>query len=193
MRLIKNLLAIVGLIAIVAAGVTYYEAHRFLSQLDPGALGTYVDFARKLVATKDPGSAMVWSVPVDEGLGVDEVKESMKSIAANHNFLFVGESPFYKQAEAVTGKPYRYVSFLSFCDARVGMEMADYNNAYTAFMPCRIALVQDAKSGRLSLWSLDLDMMIYGGKPLPPHLKEGALRVKNTIHEIMEGAAHGSF
>lgn len=189
MRFIKILLAIIGLIAIIAGGLVWYE----LSQFDPKAPATYAELARKLMATKDPGTAMVYSVLVDPGISVDDVKESMKSLAVKHNFMFVGEAPFYKQAEAVSGKPYRYVSFMSFCDVRVGMEMADYNDAYTAFMPCRIAIVQNGKTGRLTLQTLSLDMMIYGGKPLPPHLKEGAIRVWSTIQDIMNGAAHGEF
>jgi hypothetical protein len=192
MRLVKNLLAIIGLIALVAVGYGYYRAHALMSELDPKAFETYKEFASKWMATKDPGTAMVWSIPVDEGISAEDVKESMKSLAVRHNFLFVGESPFYKQVEAVTQKPYRHVSFLSFCDVRVGMRMADYNGAYTSFMPCRIAVVEDPK-GKLWLHTLNLDLMIHGGKPLPPELKEGALKVRDTILAIMQGAAHGEF
>jgi uncharacterized protein (DUF302 family) len=192
MRLIKNLLAIVGLIALIAGGYAYYRADQLFGELDPDALKMYRDFGTKLMETRDPGSAMVWSVPVEEGLSPEDVKEALKSLAVQRNFLFVGESPFYKQAEAVTGEQYRYVNFLSFCDVRVGMQMADYNDAYTSFMPCRIAIVEGA-DGRLSLHTLNLDFMIHGGKELPPELKEGALRVRNTIWEIMQGAARGEF
>ena len=192
MRLIKNLLASVGLIALIVGGFAYYRAQQLLAELDPKALETYGDFATKFMETKDPGTAMVWSVPVAEGLSPEDVKESLKSLAVQRNFLFVGESPFYKQAEAVTGEQYRYVSFLSFCDVRVGMQMADYNGAYTSFMPCRIAIVEDT-AGKLWLHTLNLDLMIHGGRELPPELKEGALRVRNTIWEIMHGAARGEF
>jgi len=192
MRVIKNLLAIVGAIALLVVIVGYFQAQSFLSRLDPGAVGMYSEFMSRFSETLDPADAMVWSIPVEEGLTPEDVQESMKSLAVSRNFLFVGESPFYKQAEAVTGEPYRYVSFLSFCDVRVGMEMAEYNDAYTSFMPCRIAIVED-QEGKLWLHSLNLDMMIYGGKPLPPHLKEGALRVRDTILEIMQGAARGEF
>jgi len=40
---------------------------------------------------------------------------------------------------------------------------------------------------------MDLDMMIYGGKPLPPDLREGALWVSATLNDILEGAARGDF
>ena len=140
----------------------------------------------------DPGVAMMWSVPVKDDLSPEDVIESMKSLASSKSFLFVGESPFYKQIEAITGEDYRYVNFLSFCDARVGQQMLEHRDQYSGFMPCRIALVED-KSGKLWLHTMNLDLMIYGGTELPPELKESAIRVRNTIKEIMEGAAAGEF
>ena len=112
----------------------------------------------------------------------------MKSLATSRNFLFVGESPFYKQIEAITGEAYRYVNFLSFCDARVGKMMLEYRDQYSGFMPCRIAIVEH-QNGRLWLYSMNLDLMIHGGKALPPELRENALRVRNTIQEIMRGGS----
>jgi uncharacterized protein (DUF302 family) len=135
---------------------------------------------------------MMWSVPVEEGLTPEEVIDSMKSLATSKNFLFVGESPFYKQIEAITGEKYRYVNFLSFCDARVGMQMLEYRDQYSGFMPCRIAIVEDG-DGRLWLYSMNLDLMIYGGAQLPEDLKASAVRVRDTIKQIMEGAARGEF
>jgi hypothetical protein len=35
--------------------------------------------------------------------------------------------------------------------------------------------------------------MIHGGKPLPPELETQALRVRDTIRAIMDGAAAGEF
>jgi uncharacterized protein (DUF302 family) len=70
--------------------------------------------------------------------------------------------------------------------------MLEYRDQYSGFMPCRIAIVED-KKGRLWLYSMNLDLMIHGGKALPPELKESALRVRNTILEIMKGAAAGEF
>ena len=135
---------------------------------------------------------MMWSVPVDADLSPEDVVESMKSLAASRSFLYVGESPFYKQISAITGEDYRYVNFLSFCDARVGKQMLEYRDQYSGFMPCRIALVED-RNGKLWLHSMNLDLMIHGGKQLPPDLKSAALRVRDTIRAIMQGAAKGEF
>jgi hypothetical protein len=135
---------------------------------------------------------MMWAVPVNEGLSPEDVIEAMKSLAAERELLFVGESPFYKQIEAITGEKYRYVNFLSFCDARVGKQMLDYRNHYSGLMPCRIAMVED-KAGRLWLYSMNLDLMIHGGRALPADLKASAERVRDSIQAIMNGAAAGEF
>jgi hypothetical protein len=38
-----------------------------------------------------------------------------------------------------------------------------------------------------------MDMMIYGGKPLPPDLKKEAIQVKDTMLDIMKRGASGEF
>jgi uncharacterized protein (DUF302 family) len=195
MTLIRNTLALFGLIALLAVGYGLYRlapVASTLSELDPGFLPTYTDFASRLLETGDPGESMMWSVQVEEDLTPEDVIESMKSLATERSFLFVGESPFYKQIKAITGEDYRYVNFLSFCDAQVGKRMLEYRDQYSGFMPCRIALVED-KKGRLWLYSMNLDIMIHGGKELPEDLKSDATRVRDTIREIMVGAASGEF
>ncbi|MBF0381910.1 MAG: DUF302 domain-containing protein [Magnetococcales bacterium] len=193
MSIIRTLLAAVGLVVIVGGGYAYSQIAPILAEFDPGYMKMYKEFATKLLTTKDPGEAMMWAVPVeDPDLTPDDVMDSLKSIASSENFLFVGAAPFYKQVQAQTGEDYRHITFLSFCDARVGKMMADYRDAYTGFMPCRIALVED-KHGKLWLYSMNLDMMIYGGKKLPPELRKEALRVSGVLQKMMKGAAQGEF
>ncbi|MBF0358198.1 MAG: DUF302 domain-containing protein [Magnetococcales bacterium] len=190
---LRNLFAIIGLVVAISGGYAYSKLAPILSEFDPGYMKMYTEFAGKLLTTKDPGMAMMWSVPVeDPDLTPEDVIDSLKSLAAAKNFLFVGEAPFYKQVQAVTGEPYRFITFLSFCDARVGKMMADYKDAYTGFMPCRISVVED-KQGKLWLFSMNLDMMIYGGKKLPEELRAEALRVSGVIQSMMQGAAKGEF
>jgi uncharacterized protein (DUF302 family) len=59
-------------------------------------------------------------------------------------------------------------------------------------MPCRIAVVED-KKGRIFLHMMSLDPFINGGKPLPPDLKAGAIKVRDALDKIMKGAAAGEF
>lgn len=190
--LLRNLLALVGLGAVLALGYASMQYQGFLQRLDPEAKVVYKQAVERFMQTLDPASAMVKQVRVNDGLTPDDVAESLKSLAVSKNLFFAGEQPFYKQVSAVTGRPYRYVNFFSFCDARIGAMMADYNNLYTAFMPCRIALVQDP-DGTLWLQMMELDLLIHGGKPLPDDLKEGALKVRDALNEVIEGAARGEF
>jgi len=192
MKLIRNLLALVGLVALLGAAAAYVEVRPIVDKLDPGALKVYSQFGTRFMETLDPGISMVKSIEVKEGLAPEDVVDSLKSLSVQYGMLFVGEAPFYKQVEAVTGKPYRYVAFYSFCDAMVGVQMLEYDTAYTAFMPCRISLVEDGH-GRLWLHTMDLDMFIYGGKPLPPDLKAGAIKVRDALDKILHGAAEGEF
>ena len=187
-----NLFALLGLLTLVLSVAGGALVKNTMHDFDPGAADIYTDFVTKLLETKDPASAMVWSVPVAPDLEPEDVIESLKSLAVKNNFLFVGESPFYKQAEAVSGSPFRFVSFLNFCDVRVGMKMANYNDAYTAFMPCTISLVQD-KQGKLWLYSMNMDFLIHGARELPEDLKRDALRVRTVLHNMMHDAAKGEF
>ena len=192
MKLIRNLFALIGLITVIAVAVGYFRLAPKLSEFDEGFVSVYSGFADRLMETGDPGVAMMWAVQVEEGLSAEDVIDSMKSLATSRNFLFVGESPFYKQIKAITGEDYRYVNFLSFCDAQVGKKMLEYRDQYSGFMPCRIALVED-KDGRLWLYSMNLDLMIHGGKKLPDDLKADAIRIRDNIKAIMDGAAAGEF
>lgn len=193
MKFIRNILVVLGLAVLAGGGYLAFKLGPIVTEFDPAAVEIYTDFATKLLETKDPGQAMMWAVPVeDDSLTPEDVKNSLKSLAAARNFLFVGESPFSKQVQAITGKSYRHITFMSFCDARVGKMMADYRDAYTGFMPCRIAVVEDMQ-GKLWLYSMNLDMLIHGGRMLPPELRKEAIRVRNVVREIMEGAAAGEF
>ena len=192
MRIIRNILALIGLMAIAGGIWAYATVGSKLAGFDPGFPKVYQEFATRLLETGDPGVSMMWAVQVDEGLTPDDVIESMKSLATSRSLLFVGESPFYKQIEAITGEDYRYVNFLSFCDAQVGKKMLEYRDQYSGFMPCRIAIVED-KDGRLWLYSMNMDLMIHGGAELPADLKADATRVRDSIKAIMNGAARGEF
>lgn len=193
MKFIRNVLAVLGLAVLVGGGYLAFKSWPIVSEFDPAAVEIYTDFAKKLLETKDPGQAMMWTVPVeDDSLTPEDVKDALVNLATARNFLFVSESKFSELVEAKTGKPYRHISFMSFCDARVGKMMADYRDAYTGFMPCRIAVVED-KQGKLWLYSMNLDMLIHGGRVLPPELRKEATRIRNVVREIMEGAAAGEF
>ena len=192
MTRIKNILAVFGLIVLLAGGVVSIGAASILSEFNPDAPSAYAAFVSRLLESKDPGVALVYSIPVKEGITYEDLKRSFKSLAKQNNVLFSGERPFYKQLEARSGKPHRIISFLAFCHPHSGEMISDYNDAYTAFMPSRVAIVED-KHGKLWLHTMRVDLMIYGGKPLPPELEAEGLHVWETTRDMMLAAAQGEF
>ncbi|MDX2504899.1 MAG: DUF302 domain-containing protein [Gammaproteobacteria bacterium] len=188
----KNILALVGLVTIIALGVLYFGAKDTFNEFDPKAAETYTDLIKNIIETKDAASATVWRFPVEEGLSAEEVEETMKFVANEHNIANVGELPLSTDISAKQGKPYRFVKIFLFCNSLTAAKMLDYNDAFSAYLPCRISLVEDL-SGKLWLISLNMDLMIHGGKTLPPELKAEAEGVKRIILDIMKRGAEGDF
>jgi uncharacterized protein (DUF302 family) len=200
-KLIWNLLALAGL-AIVAGiiwvAVTYgFGLQNFkdlanLKHFDPKAAEVYVDMTKSLLASGNGAEATVWKVPVEEGLSAEDVEDAMRSVANERNFKNVGELPLSEQVAAMTGKDQRFWKIYMFCDPLTAAKMIDYSDAFSAYLPCRIALVED-KTGQLWLYTLNMDMMIHGGTELPDELYEEATKVKEIILEIMNRGAAGEF
>ena len=77
-------------------------------------------------------------------------------------------------------------------DPLTAAKMVNYSDAFSAYLPCRIALVED-NEGQLWLYTLNMDMMIHGGTELPDELYEEATNVKEIILDIMNRGAAGEF
>jgi uncharacterized protein (DUF302 family) len=194
-RLIWNLLALIGLLLV--AGMIYMatqlgENLTNLRSFDSKAPQVYLDMAEKLIETGNAAEATVWKVPVQEGLGWEDVEQTMRFVANEHNIKNVGELPLSEQVAAMTGKPQRFLKIYMFCNPLTAANMFDYSVAFSAYLPCRISLIEDPE-GKLWLYTLNMDMMIHGGKVLPEALKEEAIGVKDTILDIMNRGATGEF
>ncbi|MET0089900.1 MAG: DUF302 domain-containing protein [Candidatus Thiodiazotropha sp.] len=192
MGMIRNLLALIGLLAVIGAGVGYVKYQGVVQGFDPDAPGVFKEFAQAVVDTKSAADASIWKVPVNEDLTAEDVEETMKFVANEHNMSNVGELPLSKDIEAKRGSDYRFVKIFLFCNSLTAANMLDYSDAFSAYLPCRITLLEDA-DGKLWLITLNMDMMIYGGEPLPPELKQEAIKVKEYILDIMNRGATGEF
>lgn len=190
--MIRNLFALIGLLVVIVAGIVAYKLPDTMSSFDPKASEVYLELAKNVLKKKNAAEATVWKVKVADGVSADDVEVAMKAVANELNISNVGEKPLSKDIETRSGKPYRFVKIFEFCNSLTAAKMIDYNDAYSAYMPCRITLVED-KSGKLWLYSLNMDLMIHGGTPLPVELKAEALKVKKTIRTIMERGASGDF
>lgn len=200
-KLLWNLLALLGLA--VAAGLVWtMVAFDFgmqnikdlgnLSSFDDNAPKVYTDMFKSLVASGNGAEATVWKVPVADGLSAEDVEQTMRFVANEHNIKNVGELPLSEQVAAMTGEPQRLLKIYMFCNPLTAAKMVDYSDAFSAYLPCRISLVED-KAGKLWIYTLNMDMMIHGGATLPDELFEEANTVKDVILDIMNRGAAGDF
>lgn len=192
---LRNLFALLGLAAVVIAIVVALKVapmKKTFDTFDENAMDVYSEMFTALLETGNAAEATVWKVPVEEGLTVEDVELAVRAVANERNIKNVGELPLSSQVEAMTGEKSRFFKIYMFCNALTAAQMLEYSDAYSAYLPCRISLVED-KEGKLWLYSLNMDAMIYGGTPLPPALKEEAMGVKEIIQEIMNRGAEGDF
>ena len=189
---LRNIFALIGVVATAAGVYGYMSYNRAISGFDPKAIAVYNEMANLLGATGNPAEATVWKSKVKEGLSFDEVDQSIKSVATEMNIKDVGALPLGDQVEAMQGKKWRKLKIYLYCNPLTAAKMIDYSDAFSAYLPCRISLLED-KTGKLWLYTLNMDMMIHGGKPLPPELKAEAEGVKKIMQTILERGAKGDF
>ena len=107
------------------------------------------------------------------------------------NLQLVAELPLSKQVEAVTGKPQRTITIFQFCDAVTAKELIELNLDFAVYMPCRIALIEDASGqGWLVMMDVNVDA-IAKEKSVPQALKDRINAVRNSLLEIMQAGAKG--
>ena len=78
------------------------------------------------------------------------------------------------------GKDWRSLQVYLFCNPLTAARMVEYSPAFAAYLPCRISLVEDG-DGQLWLITMNMDLMLYGGRPLPDELREEAEGVRAAM------------
>lgn len=195
MKFIRNILAIIGLAAIIGGAYAYSKFSGELSEfnkLTPEAKAVYIDRWSKLKKTGNIAESMVWKRQLDEGVSPEDAAEAMSSVATEVNIKAVGVLPLSKEVEAKTGKPQRLLTIFQYCNPLTAIKMVEYSDAFSAYLPCRIAMVED-KEGKVWLYALDMDLMIHGGKTLPDELLKEANIVKDVMLKLMDAGASGDF
>jgi uncharacterized protein (DUF302 family) len=127
--------------------------------------------------------------PLEPGISFDEAVQSMKLRANTLNIKLVAELPLSKQVEASTGKPQRRMEIFQFCDALTAKAMVEANIDFAAYLPCRIALIEDAQ-GKGWLVMVNLDE-ILGQYKLAPDMVKLAKSVRDTLVSIMDAGVKG--
>jgi uncharacterized protein (DUF302 family) len=132
----------------------------------------------------------VLKMEIAEGVTADAAAEAMLSKAAEINMKLVGQLNVSDEV-ASRGVKAQRLQIFQFCNPEDAIKMIEFNTIYAAYMPCRIALVED-NEGKIWLQMLNLDMIIQA-YPLPPELQALALNVNGQMLDILTAGATGEF
>ena len=145
--------------------------------------------AAKPVKMAQPG---VYKLAIDKNVSLNDAAESMRLRANALNLQLVAELPLSKQVEAVVGKPQRIITIFQFCDAVTAKELIDLSMDFATYMPCRIAMIEDADGrGWLIMTDINVDM-VAKEKKLQKALTERIKGVRDGLIEIMQAGATGA-
>lgn len=195
MRLVRNLLALVGLLTLVTVGFLILAFEPYVNKarsLDDGALAVYAAMAQTVLETGDSMEAMVYRRRVVAEYSVAEVQERLEQASEALGLNALG-APLAVHEQVLVERVHRFplLQVYLFCDPRLAADLIRHNPAMAAFLPCRIILHQDDQD-RLWLMTPNLDLVLHGGRPLPILLRERAQGLQATLRAMVDQAAgHG--
>ena len=161
------------------------------NNLEEGHAATFGDMWDRWVASEgDIAYATTWEIKVEDGVSVEDVVDAINAVAINRNIKAVGDLPLSEELKA-RGIKSGYLRVLSFCSPTIARHMVDFSPHMAAYLPCRVTIVE--KEDGLWIYTLNMDMMVKGGRKLPPELKKEAMRVRDTIWEMLQKGAAGEF
>ncbi|MBD3789083.1 MAG: DUF302 domain-containing protein [Campylobacterales bacterium] len=199
MSFLKNLLAIIGAIVVAAvlfAFVKFDLGTRIsqVSQLDPKAMGLYLDMFDKILVTGDPAKGMVIKkkMNIPEGMSKKEAIENaieiMDQIGEEHGLTLVDTKLMSRGETDENGEYQPYVRIRSYCSQTIAKVFLKHSKEFIGFMPCRIGIVED-ENGDVWILTMSMDLPINGGHPLEPKLLDLATEVRAGMYGMLEGAA----
>lgn len=158
-------------------------------------------FMQSMMATnpfslRDMINMMVAKKKALPDLTFDDVIESLKSKALDLNMREVGHNTPYNVLRESFDPESPRIEILSFCDLITMRKILDYSLEFSAFVPCKITVLEDA-NGDIWLTTLDWDVRWLDTSPnpnrIPDDLRELAIQVRENIETVMEAAATGDF
>ncbi len=144
---------------------------------------------------RDAMSFMTTKYRVKDGLTFDDVKQSMELRANQLNFKKVGESPMWKDFQAVLGDmDAPRMEVYHYCDIAAGRAVLKAAPEAITYLPCRIAIMEDANK---QLWVLTLDWdlawmdTVNNKMGVDAELSKFAKDIRDKMDNIMQAAANG--
>ena len=194
--MIKNILAIIGALAIaglIFAGVKFGGMASQAASLDPKAMSLYMDMFSTVLKTGNAAEGMMRIRKVNADVTNEDIKDIIDSVVSDGNMALVADVTMFDGTPLREGGPKtKYTRIFSICSRPIADEFLNYSKAYGAFMPCRIMLREDENGDRW-LITMDMGLMLHGGRPLPPEMLKMAQSVQDTVYAAQDKAATGDF
>ena len=127
-------------------------------------------------------------IQVQDSVSFDDAVESLKLRANQQNLKFVGVNQIYKEIAALTGKPAKRMEIFNFCDGLTANKMLMADPQMIAFMPCRIAIIEDMQGKR---WVISMMMDIKMIQAMQEETRKSAEHVMEAMKDMMVAASKG--
>jgi len=189
MKFLKTLLAFIGALVIIGMVLIGGKYGGMLKQFDPEAVRAFSNMAKLVLESGDPAKGMILKkkMVIPEGMTKEEAIanaiEVMDEVASEHGLAMVDH-------KVMPRKDGRYTQIRSYCSPTIADVFLNYSREYIGFMPCRIGIIEEP-NGDIYLYTMNLDLMIHGGKKLPPKMLELALEVNTGMMGMFEQGAAG--
>jgi uncharacterized protein (DUF302 family) len=144
---------------------------------------------------RDAMNFMTTKYKAKDGLTFDDVKQSMELRANQLNFKKVGESPMWKDIQAVLGDMNApRMEVYHYCEIAAGRAVLMAAPESIVYMPCRIAIMEDSNK---QIWVLTLDWdlawldTVQGKMGIDAEVSKYAKDIREKMDNIMLAAAAG--
>lgn len=189
MGLIKGLLTFIGLIVVLLMVVAGVIIGPKVANFDPKALDAYMSMAGKVLETGDPAKGMVIrkKMVIPEGMtkqeAIDNAIDIMDEVADAHGLAMVDHKVMPRKSGI-------YTQIRSYCSPSIADVFLNHSREFIGFMPCRIGIIEEP-NGDIYLYTMNLDLAIYGGNKLPKKMLDLAHEVETAMYGMLEkGAAN---
>jgi len=191
MKIVKNLLAFVGLLVVLAILAFVFKYGDSVLKMDPKAFNLYMKMGDDVLTTGDPAKGMILKkkliIPKDstKAEAIENAIEIMDEVAAEYGLAMVDKKTMPRKGGL-------YTHIRSYCSPTIADIFLTHSGEFIGFMPCRVGIVEDA-NGDIYIYTMALDMMISGGHTLPKEMLDYAKEIKTAMETMIAKGAAGDF
>lgn len=179
--IIRNLLAILGAIALFTLLLLYARGWSATHERTPEALGALQTFAARVLAS-DLATAGLLRIPIEGGVSMQQAMAAMIREADRHKLKLISQSRSEKR------KP--KVAILNFCDAQTRDRLLAFNPVLLPYLPCRIFLYEDLQ-GITWAAALNLDLLVTTTPSLRRETREPIATLSDALIAVMNAGVNG--